>query len=97
MPMDPIPDGAYRSTIESLLLAATRARPDIALSLGILSQYVTKPTGFLLRAEYIAMTEACKDLVWLRVIMNEFGFHQSSATFLYGDNISTKHGLTVKF
>ena len=163
--MDIIDNTSYRSIIGSLLFAATRTRPDIALAIGILSQYVTKPTDFLLRAskrvlaylyttrdyglvyhrepnpscnitsaadsdyagvktdrksrsgfvskldsstiswwsrkqgttalstceaEYIAMTESCKDIMWLRGILNEVGIKQDTPTTLLGDNISSE-------
>ena len=37
-------------------------------------------------SEYIAMTTACKELVWLRQLLNDMGFPQDSPTVLFGDN-----------
>ena len=48
--MPVIPDGKHSSVIGSLLFAATITRPDIALAVGILSQFVSKPTKFLLKS-----------------------------------------------
>lgn len=45
-----IPNGQYRSIIGSLLFASTRTRPDISTAVGILSQFVERPTSFLLKA-----------------------------------------------
>ncbi len=40
----------YRSIIGSLLFLSTRTRPDICTAVGILSQYVDRPTPFLLHS-----------------------------------------------
>lgn len=47
---DTIPNEEYRSIIGGILFAATRTRPEVALPVGILSQFASKPTKFLLRA-----------------------------------------------
>ena len=39
-------------------------------------------------AEYVALTEACKDVMWLRHMLNEIGNAQTSATVVYEDNIA---------
>jgi hypothetical protein len=40
----------YRNMIGSLLFLANRTRPDVATAVGILSQYVSCPTAFLIKA-----------------------------------------------
>lgn len=41
-----------------------------------------------MEAEYIAVSEACKELVWLRRILDEMGARQCGPTVLYEDNRS---------
>lgn len=41
-------------------------------------------------AEYIAMSEAAKEVVWTRRLLNELGIHQEKATVLYCDNAAAK-------
>ena len=37
-------------------------------------------------AEYVALSEACKEVVWLRRLLKQIGYPQSSASVLYEDN-----------
>ena len=39
-------------------------------------------------AEYVAMTAACKEMVWLRQLLEDMGFKQEPPTTLFGDNQS---------
>lgn len=41
-------------------------------------------------AEYVAMCEAAKEVVWTRRLLNELGIHQERATNLYCDNVAAK-------
>lgn len=152
----------YRSLIGSLLYVSVNTRPDIAASVGILSQKVERPTqedwnevkrvvkylkgtadlslvignddqhenligyadadwaedrmdrksvsGHVFRfkgntigwrskkqtvvamssaeAEYISLSEACRELVWIRRLLNDFHQPQNTATIIYEDNQS---------
>ena len=40
-------------------------------------------------AEYMSMSNATKELIWLRTLLNEIGFHQSDATTIYQDNMGS--------
>uniref|UniRef100_A0A5S6Q1Y2 Reverse transcriptase Ty1/copia-type domain-containing protein n=1 Tax=Trichuris muris TaxID=70415 RepID=A0A5S6Q1Y2_TRIMR len=37
-------------------------------------------------ADYVAMAEACKELLWLRQLLEDFGIPQKSATTIFEDN-----------
>jgi hypothetical protein len=37
-------------------------------------------------AEFVAATHACKDVVWLRNVLRDLSFPQSSPTIIYEDN-----------
>ena len=37
-------------------------------------------------AEYMAAADACKEAVWLRRLLSDFGFEQSRPTVIYEDN-----------
>lgn len=41
-----------------------------------------------MEAEYIALSEACKELVWLRRLLAEMGVHQEGPTTVHEDNTS---------
>lgn len=41
-------------------------------------------------AEYVAMCEATKEVVWTRRLLNELGIHQEKATILYCDNAAAQ-------
>jgi len=40
-------------------------------------------------AEYVALVEAVKEVVWMRLLLSELGFKQDSATIVFEDNQST--------
>jgi len=167
--MDIISQSKYRRIIGSLLFAATRTRPDVSLAVGVLAQYVSRPTKFLLRAavrvlkylystrthgivfkksanpsallqassdadhagdqsdrksrsgfvatidgstihysskkqastaintaesEYIAMSDTCKEILWLRAILQEMNFKQPGPTELKVDNTASQYWAT---
>lgn len=39
-------------------------------------------------AEYVGLTEACKDVMWLRHMLNEIGDVQNKSTVVYEDNVA---------
>ena len=42
-------------------------------------------------AEYIALTEGTKQLVWLRRFLTDLGFDQSQPTSIHSDNLGQSH------
>jgi len=40
------------------------------------------------KSEYRAMSAACSEIVWLRGLLAEMGFHQTTPTLLHADNMS---------
>jgi hypothetical protein len=41
-----------------------------------------------MEAEYVALTEACKEVVWLRLLMADLGETQTAPTVIFEDNQS---------
>lgn len=41
-----------------------------------------------MEAEYVALSEACRELLWLRKLLEDFGFKQQGPTTVFEDNIS---------
>lgn len=39
-----------------------------------------------MESEYIALSEAGREAIWLRSLYNELGFPQSAPTIIWGDN-----------
>uniref|UniRef100_A0A5S6QQI6 Reverse transcriptase Ty1/copia-type domain-containing protein n=1 Tax=Trichuris muris TaxID=70415 RepID=A0A5S6QQI6_TRIMR len=54
-----------------------------------ISWFTRKQTSVALsstEADYVAMAEACKELLWLRQLLEDFGIPQKSATTIFEDN-----------
>ena len=51
---------------------ASKKQPTVALS--------------TVKAEYMAASNATKEAIWLRVLLEDLGFKQIQATMIYGDN-----------
>lgn len=57
-----------------------------------------KQTGVALssmEAEYVALSEACRELLWLRKLLEDFGLKQDGPTIVFEDNISCIDFITV--
>ncbi|XP_047331295.1 uncharacterized protein LOC124934840 [Impatiens glandulifera] len=82
--MDKVP---YASAVGILMYAMVCTRPDIAHAVGVVSRFLSNPgrkhweavkwiLRYLCEAEYMAATEACKELLWLKRFLQELGFKQ---------------------
>ncbi|GKB69948.1 putative RNA-directed DNA polymerase [Tanacetum coccineum] len=89
--MDRVP---YASAVGSLM-------PDLAHAVGVVSRFLSNPGKkhwedvkwifrYLREAEYMAATEACKELLWLKRFLREIGFKQQHYAVLC-DNQSAIH------
>ncbi|GJZ86400.1 retrovirus-related pol polyprotein from transposon TNT 1-94 [Tanacetum coccineum] len=98
--MDRVP---YASAVGSLMYAMVCTRPDLAHAVGIGQSAVQSKSlvskhwedfiwifRYLREAEYVAATEACKELLWLKRFLQELGFKQQRYAVLC-DNQSTIH------
>ncbi|GJY74723.1 retrovirus-related pol polyprotein from transposon TNT 1-94 [Tanacetum coccineum] len=99
--MDRVP---YASAVGSLMYAMVCTRPDLAHAVGVVSRFLSNPGGAVswqsrlqkcvalstTEAEYVAATEACKELLWLKRFLQELGFKQQRYAVLC-DNQSTIH------
>nr|GEX27565.1 putative pleckstrin (PH) domain, reverse transcriptase, RNA-dependent DNA polymerase [Tanacetum cinerariifolium] len=63
--------GLYASAGGSLMYAMVCTRPDLAHAVGVVSRFLSNP-----EAEYVATTEACKELLLLKKFLQELGFKQ---------------------
>ncbi|GFP86900.1 retrovirus-related pol polyprotein from transposon tnt 1-94 [Phtheirospermum japonicum] len=59
---------SYASAIGSVMYLMVSTRPDIAYSLSCLSMYMSDP------AEYVAITEAIKEAIWIKGLLSEYHF-----------------------
>ncbi|GJV58461.1 putative RNA-directed DNA polymerase [Tanacetum coccineum] len=98
--MDRVP---YASAVGSLMYAMVCTRPDLAHAVGVVSRFLSNPGAVswqsrlqkcvalsTTEAEYMAATEACKELLWLKRFLQELGFKQQRYAVLC-DNQSAIH------
>ncbi|GKC51490.1 putative RNA-directed DNA polymerase, partial [Tanacetum coccineum] len=87
---------SYASAVGSLMYAMVCTRPDLAHEIGVLSRFLSNPDSEMCgalsttEAEYMAATEACKELLWLKRFLQELGFKQQRYAVLC-DNQSAIH------
>ncbi|GJV02855.1 retrotransposon protein, putative, ty1-copia subclass [Tanacetum coccineum] len=71
----------YANVVGSLMYLMVCTRPDIAYAVSVVSRYLTNP-GFIdsgyakdpdKEAEYIALTEVVKEVIWLKGLLEELG------------------------
>eukprot|EP00253_Pinus_taeda_P035688 PITA_35688 len=79
----------YRQLVGSLIYLTT-TRPNISFTVGILSKFMQKPfpVDTTTEAEYVAIAEATKEIVWLRKILEDLQVKQVQLTPLMIDNTS---------
>eukprot|EP00253_Pinus_taeda_P007700 PITA_07700 len=93
--MDYMSKVPYASTVGSLMYAMVRTRPDIAHAVGVVSRYMNNPgkehwmavkwiLRYLKEVEYVAATEASKEMIWLQRFMGELDKEHDMGT-LYSD------------
>ncbi|KAE8681994.1 Leucine-rich repeat extensin-like protein 3 [Hibiscus syriacus] len=75
----------YASTVGSLMFAMICTRPDIAQVVGA-SVVATSTT----EAEYVAATQASKETIWLKMLLEELGHNQEYVS-LFCDSQSALH------
>ncbi|KAE8715251.1 hypothetical protein F3Y22_tig00110184pilonHSYRG00012 [Hibiscus syriacus] len=75
----------YASAVGSLMFAMICTRPDIAQAVGV--SIVDTSTK---EAEYVAATQASKEAIWLKMLLEEFGHNQEYVS-LFCDSQSTLH------
>ncbi|GKA46788.1 retrovirus-related pol polyprotein from transposon TNT 1-94 [Tanacetum coccineum] len=80
--MDRVP---YVSAVGSLMYAMVCTMIDIVHAVGVVNRFLSNP-----EAEYVAATEACKELSFLKRFLQELGFKQQRYAVLC-DNQSTIH------
>ncbi|KAA0060043.1 Gag-Pol [Cucumis melo var. makuwa] len=84
---------AYASTVRSLMFAMICTRPDIAHAVGVVSRgavsWVSKLQSVVamstIEVEYIAATQASKEAIWLKMLLEELG-HEHKKISLFCDN-----------
>ncbi|KAH9325358.1 hypothetical protein KI387_005536 [Taxus chinensis] len=76
---------SYASAVGSLMYAMVCTRPDIAQAVGVVSRYMANP-----EAEYVAATEASKEMIWMSRFMKELGKEQDDCK-LFSDSQSAIH------
>ncbi|GJX59461.1 putative RNA-directed DNA polymerase [Tanacetum coccineum] len=87
---------SYTSAVGSLMYAMVCTRPDLAHAIGVVSRFLSNPDSEMCvalsttEAEYMAATEACKELLWLKRFLQELGFKQQRYAVLC-DNQSAIH------
>ncbi|KAE8706559.1 hypothetical protein F3Y22_tig00110392pilonHSYRG00193 [Hibiscus syriacus] len=69
----------YASAVESLMCAMICTRPDIAQAVGV-SVVATSTT----EAEYVAATQASKEAIWLKMLLEELGHNQEYVSIFCG-------------
>ncbi|KAE8699518.1 hypothetical protein F3Y22_tig00110577pilonHSYRG00088 [Hibiscus syriacus] len=69
----------YASTVKSLMFAMICTRPDIAQA-GRVSAVATSTT----EAEYVAATQAIKEAIRLKMLLEEFGHNQEDVSYMMG-------------
>ncbi|KAE8733847.1 hypothetical protein F3Y22_tig00000916pilonHSYRG00052 [Hibiscus syriacus] len=75
----------YASAVGSLMFAMICTRPDIAQTVGV-SIMATSTT----EAEYVAATQASKEAIWLKMLLEELGHNQEYVS-LFCDSQSALH------
>ncbi|KAE8727661.1 hypothetical protein F3Y22_tig00005406pilonHSYRG00056 [Hibiscus syriacus] len=75
----------YASAVGSLMFAMICTRPDIAQAVGV-SVVATSTT----EAEYVAATQASKEAIWLKMLLEELGNNQEYVS-LFCDSQSALH------
>ncbi|KAE8715738.1 hypothetical protein F3Y22_tig00110160pilonHSYRG00308 [Hibiscus syriacus] len=75
----------YASVVGSLMFAMICTRPDIAQAVGV-SVVATSTT----EAEYVAATQASKEAIWLKMLLEELGHNQEYVS-LFCDSQSALH------
>ncbi|KAK1410847.1 hypothetical protein QVD17_37388 [Tagetes erecta] len=86
---------SYASAVGSLLYAMVCTRPDIANAVGVVSRFMGKDTIFrgycdADLGEYMAITEASKELVWLKNFLGELGRKQTEFPLFCGNESVVK-------
>ncbi|GJT06841.1 putative RNA-directed DNA polymerase [Tanacetum coccineum] len=91
----------YASAVGSLMYVMVCTRPDLAHAVGVVSRFLSNPGGAVswqsrlqkcvalstTEAEYVAATEACKELLWLKRFLQELGFKQQRYAVLCDNQI----------
>ncbi|CAL9016331.1 unnamed protein product [Prunus brigantina] len=91
----------YSSAVGSLMYAMICTRPDITHAVGVVSRFLSKPgrehwnavkwiLRYLREAEFIAATEACKEMLWMKRFLQELGQEQHKY-ILHCDSQSAIH------
>ncbi|KAE8664908.1 hypothetical protein F3Y22_tig00112738pilonHSYRG00917 [Hibiscus syriacus] len=76
----------YASAVGSLMFAMICTRPDIAQAVGVVSRYMANPgkehwnasvvATSTTEAEYASATQASKEAIWLKMLLEELGHNQ---------------------
>ncbi|KAE8686785.1 cytochrome c bioproteinsis protein CCS1 [Hibiscus syriacus] len=90
----------YASAVGSLMFAMICTRPDIAQAVGVVSRYMANPgkehwntsvvATSTTEAEYVAATQASKEAIWLKMLLEELGHNQEYVS-LFCDSQSALH------
>ncbi|KAE8671264.1 Detected protein of unknown function [Hibiscus syriacus] len=90
----------YASTVRSLMFAMICTRPDISQAVGVVSRYMENPgkehwntlivATSTTEAEYVAATQASKETIWLKMLLEELGHNQEYVS-LFCDSQSALH------
>ncbi|KAE8680428.1 putative Double Clp-N motif-containing P-loop nucleoside triphosphate hydrolases superfamily protein [Hibiscus syriacus] len=90
----------YASAVGSLMFAMIYTRPDIAQAVGVVSRYMANPGKehwnisvvaiSTTEAEYVASTQASKEAIWLKILLEELGHNQEYVS-LFCDSQSALH------
>ncbi|KAE8722570.1 Peptidyl-prolyl cis-trans isomerase FKBP62 [Hibiscus syriacus] len=91
---------SYASAVRSLMFTMICTRPDIAQAVGVVSRYMANPgkehwntsvvATFTTEVEYVAATQASKEAIWLKMLLEELGHNQEYVS-LFCDSQSALH------